>query len=64
MKARAGVRITVRDRRSRFAAVDRSQGWKVIAEGRTASDTSAKARDSGKRFALVFVPPTGQTCIY
>jgi hypothetical protein len=44
--------------------VDRGNGCKVIAEGATAADASAKATSSGKRFSLMFVPRKGQTCIY
>jgi len=56
--------LTVRNPRSTYVAIARSDRKTVIAEGTTIPQVLTQARATGKDFAMMSIPPKGCTCVY
>lgn len=58
------VNISVRNKSSRYVALDLGKQDKVIAEGKTAEAVADKARRTGRPFSMMFVPERGKTYVF
>ncbi|TFH12763.1 MAG: hypothetical protein E4H02_12830 [Lentisphaerales bacterium] len=58
------VNISVRNKNSRYVALDLRKQNEVIAEGRTAASVADKARKTGRQFSMMFVPKRGKTYVF
>ena len=58
------VNISVRNKNSRYVALDLRKQNEVIAEGRTAAAVADKARKMGRQFSMMFVPKRGKTYVF
>jgi hypothetical protein len=58
------ISFAVKNRASRYVALDLKEKSRVIAEGRTAVSVAEKARKTGRAFSMMFIPAQGKTYVY
>lgn len=58
------VNIAIRNKSSRYVALDLCRQDKVIAEGKTATAVADRARRTGRPFSIMFVPERDKTYVF